>query len=150
MHRKLAKILYTLYLHPLFPFLNILHTQFVKTKKSTLVFHSLNHVSHYSNESAVGIRWPKYWNFSFCTSPSNEYSGLISFRSDWLGLLAVQGTLKSLLPCHSSNASILWCSAFFLSQGNLVLVKISFAAWNFERFLWEMCRYTYAETKHCW
>ena len=115
MHRKLAKILYTLYLHPLFPFLNILHTQFVKTKKSTLVFHSLNHVSHYSNESAVGIRWPKYWNFSFCTSPSSEYSGLISFRIDWLDL-AVQGSLKSLLQHHSSKASILQPSAFFIVQ----------------------------------
>ena len=82
----------------------------------------------FSKESVLCIRWPKYWSFNFSISPSNEHSGLISFRSDWLGLLAVQGTLKSLLPCHSSNASILWCSAFFLSQGNLVLVKISFAA----------------------
>ena len=62
------------------------------------------------------IRWPKYWSFSFSMSPSNEYSGLISFRMDWLDLLAVQGTLKSLLQHHSSKASILWCSAFFIVQ----------------------------------
>ena len=67
----------------------------------------------FSNESALHIRWPKYWNFSFSISPSNENSGLISFRMDWLDLLAVQGTLKSLLQHHSSKASILWCSAFF-------------------------------------
>ena len=63
----------------------------------------------FSNESALCIRWPKYWSFSFNISPSNEYSGLISFRMDWLDLLAVQGTLKSLLQHHSSKASILWC-----------------------------------------
>ena len=65
----------------------------------------------FSNESPLRIRWPKYWSFSFNISPSNEYSGLISFRTDWLDLLAVQGTLKSLLQHHSSKASILWCSA---------------------------------------
>ena len=70
----------------------------------------------FSNESALGIRWPKYWNFSFSISPSNEYSALVSFRTDWLDLLAVQGTLKSLLQHHSSKASILWCSAFFIVQ----------------------------------
>ena len=70
----------------------------------------------YSNESVLRIRWPKYWSFSFSISPSNEYSGLISFRIDWLDLLAVQGTLKSLLQHHSSKASILWCSAFFIVQ----------------------------------
>jgi len=68
----------------------------------------------FSNESVLHIRWPKYWNFSFNISPSNEYSGLISFRTDWLDLLAVQGTLKSLLQHHSSKASILWHSAFFI------------------------------------
>ena len=67
----------------------------------------------FSNESALHIRWPKYWSFSFNISPSNEHSGLISFRMDWLDLLAVQGTLKSLLQYHRSKASILWCSAFF-------------------------------------
>ena len=70
----------------------------------------------FSNESALLIRWPKYWNFSFNISPSNEYSGLISFRMDWLDLLAVQGTLKSLLQHHSSKALILQCSAFSIVQ----------------------------------
>ena len=70
----------------------------------------------FSNESVLCIRWPKYCGFSFSISPSNEYSGLISFRMDWLDLLAVQGTLKSLLQHHSSKASVLWCSAFFIVQ----------------------------------
>ena len=70
----------------------------------------------FSNESALRIRWPKYWSFSFSISPSNEYSGLISFTMDCLDLLAVQGTLKSLLQHHSSKASILQCSAFFIVQ----------------------------------
>ena len=70
----------------------------------------------FSNESVLHIRWPKYWSFSFSISPSNEYSGLISFRMDWLDLLAVPETLKSLLQHHSSKASILWCSAFFIVQ----------------------------------
>ena len=70
----------------------------------------------FSNESALRMRWPKYWSFSFSTNPSNEYSGLISSRMDWLDLLAVQGTLKSLLQHHSSKASILRCSAFFIVQ----------------------------------
>ena len=69
-----------------------------------------------SNESALPISRPKYWSFSFTISPSNEYPGLISFRMDWLDLLAVQGTLKSLLQHHSSKASILWCSVFFIVQ----------------------------------
>ena len=68
------------------------------------------------SQSALRIRWPKYWSFSFNISPSNEHSGLISFRMDWLDLLAVQGTLKSLLQHHSSKASILPCSAFFIFQ----------------------------------
>ena len=70
----------------------------------------------FSNESVLCIRWPKYWSFSFSIGPSNEYSGLISFRMDRLDLLAVQGTLKSLLQHHSSKASILWCSALFIVQ----------------------------------
>ena len=70
----------------------------------------------FSNESVLCLRWPKYWSFSFSISPSNKYSGLISFRVDWLDLLAVQGTFKSLLQHHSSKASILWCSAFFTVQ----------------------------------
>ena len=68
----------------------------------------------FSSESVLCIRWPKYWSFSFSINPSNEYSGLISFTMDWLDLLAVQGTLKSLLQYHTSKASILWCSAFLM------------------------------------
>ena len=70
----------------------------------------------FSSESVLHIRWPKYWSSSFSIRPSNEYSGLISFRMDWLDLLAVQGTLKSILQQHSSKASILWLSAFFIAQ----------------------------------
>ena len=69
-----------------------------------------------SSELTLCIRWPKYWSFSFSISPSNEYSGLVSFRMDWLDLLAVQGTLKSLLQHHSSKATILWHLAFFMDQ----------------------------------
>ena len=71
-------------------------------------------IRDFSNESVLRFRWPKYWSFSI--SSSKEYSGLISFRIDWFDLLAVQGTLKSLLQHHSSKASILWCSAFFIAQ----------------------------------
>ena len=70
----------------------------------------------FSSKSALRMRWPKYWSFSFSISPSNEHSGLISFRMDWLDLLAVQGTLKSFLQHHSSKASNLWRSAFFIVQ----------------------------------
>ena len=77
------------------------------------IFHSFR---VFSNESVLPIRWPKYWSFSFSISPSSEYSGLISFRIDWFNLPAVQGTLKSLLQHHSSKASILWCSVFFIVQ----------------------------------
>ena len=73
-------------------------------------------ISIFSNESCLHIRWPKYWSFSFSISPSNEYLGFISYKTDWLDLLAVQGTLKSLLQHHSSKASILQCSAFFMVQ----------------------------------
>ena len=76
----------------------------------------LSSIKVFSNESALRIRWPKYWSFSFSISPSNEYSGLISFRMDWLDLLAAQGTLKSLLQYHSSKASVLQHSAFFIVQ----------------------------------
>ena len=73
-------------------------------------------IRDFSRESAVHIRWPKYWSFSFSISPSNEHSGLISFKIYWLDLLAVQGTLKRLLQHHSSNTSVLWHSAFFIVQ----------------------------------
>ena len=76
----------------------------------------LPNIRAFSKKSALCIRWPKYWNFSFSNRPSNEYLSLISFRIDWFYLLAVQGTLKSLLQHHSSKASILWCSAFFMVQ----------------------------------
>ena len=72
----------------------------------------------FSNESTLRMRWPKYCSFSFSISPSKEHPGLISFRMDWLDILAVQGTLKSLLQCHSSKAAILWCSALFIGEGN--------------------------------
>ena len=83
----------------------------------------------FSNELAICIKWPKYWSFSFSISPSNEFSGLISFRMDWLDLLAVQGPLKSLLQHHSSKAPILWRSAFFivrLSHPYMTIGKTSF------------------------
>ena len=73
-------------------------------------------ITAFSNESVLPIRWPKYWSFSFSIRPSSEYSGLISFRMDWLDLLADQRTLKSLLQHHTSEASILWCSDFFITQ----------------------------------
>ena len=89
----------------------------------------------FSNESALHIRWPKYWSFSFSKSPSNKYSGLISFRMDWFDLLAVQGTLKSLLQHHSSKASIFQCSAFFtvqLSHPHMTTGKtIALTRWTF-------------------
>ena len=77
------------------------------------IFHNIR---IFSNASVLPILWPKYWSFSFSNSPFNEYSGLISFRMDWFDLLAVQGTLRSLLQHHSLKASILWCSAFFMVQ----------------------------------
>ena len=88
----------------------------------------------FSDESALCIRWPKYWSFRFNISPSNEYSGLISFRMNWLDLLAVQGTLKSLLQHHSSKASILWRSAFFvvqLSHPYMTTETIALTRWTF-------------------
>ena len=89
----------------------------------------------FSNESALRLRWPKYWSFSFNISPSNEHPGLVSFRMDWLDLLAVQGTLKSLFQHHSSKTSILWHSAFFkvqLSHPYMTNGKnIAFTGWTF-------------------
>ena len=84
----------------------------------------------FSNESALHIRWPKYWSFSFSTSPSNEYSGFISFRIDWLDLLAVQGSLESLLQHHSSIASVLQHSAFFMVQHMLTIYIYFWSLWN--------------------
>ena len=89
----------------------------------------------FSNKSVLHIRWPKYWSFNFSVSFSNEYSGLISFQIDWFDLLTVQGILKSLLQHHSSKASILWCSTFFivqLSQAYMTTGKtIALTRWTF-------------------
>ena len=97
----------------------------------------------FSNEPALCIRWPKDWSFSFSISPSNEYSGLISFRIDWLDLLAVQGILKSLLQHHSSKASILWHSAFFTVQflhPYMTIGKtIALTRWTFAYKLMSLC-----------
>ena len=98
----------------------------------------------FSNESVLHIGWPKCWSFSFSISPSNEYSGLISFRMDWLDLLAVQGTLKSLLQLHSSKASILRCSAFFIvshpQMTNIYSNPLPILSWVFNLFfIIELC-----------
>ena len=108
---------------PLPSLLKLMSIESVMPSSHLILCHPLLHLPSifssirvFSIESALRIRWPKYWSFSFYISPSNEHSGLISFRMDWLDLLAVQGTLKSLLQHHSSKASILWCSAFFTVQ----------------------------------
>ena len=104
-------------------FLKLLCIESVITSNHLILCHALlllpsifPSIRVFSNESVICIRWPKYWSFSFSISPSNEYSGLISFRMDWLDLPAVHGTFKSLLQHHSPKASILWCSAFFIAQ----------------------------------
>ena len=103
--------------------LKLMSIESVMASNHLILFHPLlllpsifSSIRVFSNESALRIRWPKYWSFSFSISPSSEHSGLISFRMDWLDLLAVQGTLQSLLQHHSSKASILQCSAFFIVQ----------------------------------
>ena len=109
-------------LHHLLELLKLMSIESVMPPKHLILCHPLLQpsifpsISVFSNESALCIKWPKYWSFSFSISPSNEYSGLVSFRIDWLVLLAVQGTLKSLLQHHSLKASILQCSAFFIVQ----------------------------------
>ena len=108
--------------HQLLEFTQIMSVDSVMPSNNLILCHPLllpsilPNIRIFSNESVLPIRWPKYWSFSFNINPSNEYSGLISFRVDWLDLLAVQGTLKSLLQHHSSKASILWCSVFFIVQ----------------------------------
>ena len=98
------------------------------------IFHSIR---VFSNESVLHFRWPKYWSFSFSISPSNEYSGLISFRMDWLDLLASQGTLKSLFQHHNSKASILWSSAFFIVQlSHPYMTTGKKLSWNLEYWLY--------------
>ena len=103
--------------------LKLMSTELVMPFNHLILFHPLillpsifPSIRVFSNESALHLRWPKYWSFSFNISPSNEHPGLMSFKIDWLDLLAVQGTLKSLLQHHSSKASILRCSAFFIVQ----------------------------------
>ena len=100
-----------MYIESVIPSNHLILCRFLLLPPSTL--HSIR---VFSNKSVLHIRWPKYQSFSFSISPFNEYSGLISFRMDWLDLLAVQGSLKSLLQHHSSKASILQCSAFFIVQ----------------------------------
>ena len=101
---------YLILCHPLLLPLSILPSIRVFSNESVL------HIRVFSNESALHMRWPKYWSFSFSISPSNEHTGLVSFRMDWLDLLAVQETLKCLLQCHGSKASALWHSAFIIVQ----------------------------------
>ena len=103
--------------------LRLMSIESVMPSNNLILFHPLflppsifPSIRVFSHESVLHIRWPKYWSFSFSISPSNEYSGLISFRIDWFDLLAAQGTLKSLLQHHNLKASILWCSAFFMVQ----------------------------------
>ena len=103
--------------------LKLMSIKLIMPSNHRILCHSLLLVSSFfpsirvfCSESVLRIRWPKYWSFSFSISPSNEYSGLISFGMDWFDLLAVRGTLKSLLQHHSSKALILWCSAFFMVQ----------------------------------
>ena len=94
----------------------ILSNHLVLCRRPILLPSTFPSIRVFSKELVLHIRWPKYWSFSFSISPSNKYSGLISFRNNWLDFLAVQRTLKSLLQHHSSKASILWCSAFFIIQ----------------------------------
>ena len=104
-------------------FLKLMSIESVMPSNHLILYHPLlllpfifPSIRVFSNKSALRIRWPKYWSFSFSSSPSNEYSGLISFTIDWLGLLAIQGILKSLLQHHCSKLSVLRCSAFFIVQ----------------------------------
>ena len=98
----------------------------------------------FSSESALFIRWPKYWSFSFCISPSDEYSGLISFRIDWFDLLAVQGTLKS-FQHHSSKASVLQCLAFFMVQFSHLYMTAGKISFDYM----DLCRQYLLSAKHC-
>ena len=108
---------------PSWSLLKLMSTESVIPSNHLILYHPLlflpsvfPSIRVFSSESVLRIRWPKYWSFSFTIGPSNEHSGLISFRMGWLDLLEVQGTLKSLLQHHSSKASFFWCSAFFIVQ----------------------------------
>ena len=110
-------------LHHLLEFAQLMSTESVMPSNHLILYHPLlflplifPSIRVFSSESALHIRWPKYWSFSFIISPSNEYSGLISSRIDWFDLFAVQGTLKSLLQHHGLKTSILWCSTFLLGN----------------------------------
>ena len=128
--------------HKLPEFTRLMSIESVMPSSHLILCHPLLHlpsifpsIKVFSDESALCIRWPNHWSFSFNISPSNEHPGLISFRMDWLEILAVQGTLKSLLQHHSSNASILQCSAFFtlqLSHSYMTTGKtIALTRWTF-------------------
>ena len=110
-HHKLLKLAQNMSIEPVMP-----SNHLILCRPLLLLPSIFPSIRVFSNESALCMRWPKDWSFSFNISPSNEHPGLISFRMDWLDLLAVQGTLKSLLQHHSSKASILWHSAFFIVQ----------------------------------
>ena len=116
-------------------FLSITNSRRFLCRPLLLLLSIFSSIRVFSNESVLHFRWPKYWSFSFSISPSNEYSGIISFRMDWLDLLAVQGTLKSLLQHHNSKSSILQRSAFFtvqLSHPYMTTGKtIALTRWNF-------------------
>ena len=108
------------------PFESMMLSNHLVLCRPLLLLHSIfPNIRFFSNKSVLCIRWPKYWSFNFSISPSNEYSGLISFRMDWFDLLAVQGTLESLLQHHSSKGSILWCSAFFIVQRLPLFIQLS-------------------------
>ena len=116
-HQDSLSITYSRSLHKLMSIESVMPSNHLILCRSLILLPSIfPSIRVFSNESALCIRWPKYWSFSFNISPSNEHPGLTSFRMDWLDLLAVQGTLKRLLQHHSSKASILWCSAFFVVQ----------------------------------
>ena len=110
-HTKFPHLLKLVSVESVMPFNHLIHCRHLNLLPSTFAS-----IRVFSRESVLLIKWPKYWSFSFSVSTSNQYSGLISFRIDWFNLLAVQGTLKSLLQHHSSKASILQCTAFFMVQ----------------------------------
>ena len=114
-HHQLPELTQT-HVHPVGDAIQPSHQHLILCHPLFLLPSIIPSIRVFSNESVIYIRWPKYWSFSFSISPSNEYSGLISFRIHWLDLLAVLGTLKSLLQHHSSKASILWSSVFFIVQ----------------------------------
>jgi len=132
-HHQLPELAQT-YIHRVGDWIQLSHP-LLSPSPPAFNLQSFKSVRVFSSESVFHIRWPKYWSFSFSISPSNEYSGLISFRMDWLDLLAVQGTLKSLLQHHSSKASIRWHSVFFIVQLSYLYMTtgktIALTIWTF-------------------